>query len=199
MSITFPGEIVAPNKPEVAQPGGVAVSEVGGVEKYGGIDSSVTPVTNIVATSLNVSTLSSISANLGAITAGSIDSVTITGGTITGTVFRTAASGARVEIAASGQKIEIHNAGGMVMKIDDNGTDSYIKAYGQHLALSTDDNASYRVYINSNMDLNGNEIHAVDWLGFNSRSTNGGTNNTIFVKNGNLYFRDGGGNSTQLN
>lgn len=35
MAITFPGEITSPYKPEVAGSGGTAVSQMGGLEKYG--------------------------------------------------------------------------------------------------------------------------------------------------------------------
>ena len=109
MAIKFPGELLAPDKPELAASGGLAVSAVGGVEKYGTLDADETAITNIDATSLSVSTLSSIAADLG----------TITAGTITGATFKTAASGSRVEITAAGSKIVIYDSSGdPYMEID---------------------------------------------------------------------------------
>ena len=65
----------------------------------------------------------------GDMNAGSIDGVTITGGTMTSTTFKTAASGARVEIAAADQKISIYDAGNdEVFYIDDEGGFISIKA-----------------------------------------------------------------------
>lgn len=59
--------------------------------------------TTITADKLSVSSLSAISANIGTITAGSITGVTITGG-----VFRTAGTGARVEMAGGTTPTHIH-------------------------------------------------------------------------------------------
>jgi hypothetical protein len=57
--------------------------------------------------SLKVGTLSAITANLGTVTAGNIDGLTITGGTI-----RTATTGARVQMSASTNYLEVFNSGG---------------------------------------------------------------------------------------
>jgi len=137
----------------------------------------------------------------GTMNAGDITGVNITGGVITlsgvGSKFVTGTSGQIVQIDSAGAYILLKDGSTTKMKIDWNGTDAYIKSYGEHLALSTD-SSSYRVYINSDMDLNSNEIRSIQWAGFISRSTNTSTNNTYFVKNGDPYFRDGSGNSHKL-
>ena len=75
---------------------------------------------SVTADEINVGNLAAINANLGSITAGSIDGATITGTTMTGNVFRTAASGARIQFTTTGidcfkadgtQTIDIDNDG----------------------------------------------------------------------------------------
>lgn len=137
----------------------------------------------------------------GTMNAGDITGVNITGGIITlsgsGSVFRTGTSGQTVQIESGGAYILLKDGSTTKMKIDWNGTDAYIKSYGEHLALSTD-SSSYRVYINSHMDMNSNDIRTIQLLNMVSRSSNPSQNNTFFCKNGNPYFRDGSGNSRQL-
>jgi hypothetical protein len=57
---------------------------------------------SITTDKLNVTSLSSISANLGTITAGNITGVNITGATITGGIYRSSTSGDRIEITSGG-------------------------------------------------------------------------------------------------
>lgn len=125
---------------------------------------------------------------------------------VTGGILTLSGSGSKFVSGTSGQTVQIDSAGAYIlfkdesttkMRIDWNGTDAYIKSYGEHLALSTDD-SSYRVYINSNMDLNSNDIRTIQILNMVSRSTNPSQNNTFFCKNGDPYFKDGSGDSHKL-
>lgn len=148
--------------------------------------------TSINSNRLSVSQLSALTADLGTITAGSITGVTITGST-----FRTASSGARIELTASSAVMKFYDSGGdETLRIDDNGTDSLIKAYdGRHLALSSE---SGRVYVNSHLDMNNNDIWTCNQIRFTSRSSDASSNNCTFVKNGVMRFRDGSGNLHDL-
>lgn len=137
----------------------------------------------------------------GTMNAGDITGVNITGGVITlsgvGSKFVTGTSGQIVQIESGGAYILFKDGSTTKMKMDWNGTDAYIQSYGEHLALSTD-SSSYRVYINSHMDLNSNDIRTIQILNMVSRSSNPSQNNTFFCKNGDPYFRDGSGDSHQL-
>jgi hypothetical protein len=58
----------------------------------------------------------------GDMTAGTIDGVAITGGSLTGATIKTAASGARVELTAAGQSVNIYDSGGHLCgRLDDAG------------------------------------------------------------------------------
>lgn len=148
--------------------------------------------TSINSNRMSVSQLSALTADLGTITAGNITGVTIQGST-----FRTASSGSRIELTASSAVMKFYDSGGdEVLRIDDNGTDSLIKAYdGRHLALSSD---SGRVYINSTLDMNNHDIWSCNQVRFINRSSDASSNNTTFVKNGQMRFRDNGGSLHDL-
>ena len=166
---------------------------ISGYIAVGGAASDVNAnATQITEDKISVSELSALSADLGTITAGSITGVTITGST-----FRTASSGSRIELTASSAVMKFYDSGGdEVLRIDDNGTDALIKAFdGRHLALSSD---TGRVYINSDLDLNSNEIWSVDQIRFINRGSDASANNTTFVKNGTMRFRDNGGSLHDL-
>ena len=92
----------------------------------------------IDASKMNVGQLSAITANLGAITAGSLDAVTITGSVITGTVLQTAAVGYNVNITRD--VIELRN--GSTITSSWNGSSSYpdfncYSIYGSYIEAGT--------------------------------------------------------------
>lgn len=177
-------------------PEGVMIANsitLAGYIQIGGAGADVNAgATSINSNKLSVATLSALTADLGTITAGNITGVTIQGST-----FRTASSGARIELTASSAVMKFYDSGGdETLRIDDNGTDSLIKAYdGRHLALSSD---TGRVYINSTLDMNNHDIWTCNQIRFTDRSSDASANNTTFVKNGVMRFRDGSGNLHDL-
>lgn len=99
-----------------------AVDPEGNVGAYAGpvnatTSTQVPPAGSVgpTQTGSNFTSLSSISANLGTITAGSISAITMTGSTITGGLIRTAASGQRIEIDGSTNYITAYNSSGVAV------------------------------------------------------------------------------------
>lgn len=187
-SVDMEGNIVATS---LDLSGFLEIGEAASDVNAGATEISGTKIQNgtIVSGKLSVTELSAITANAG----------TITAGTIQGVLYRSAASGVRVEIQAGSAVIKLYDSGGdEVLRIDENGTDSLIKAYdGRHLALSADGSA--RVYCNDTLDMNSNTIQTVNKIKFQNLSSHPSDTNAIWVKDADLFFRDGGGSLTQLN
>ena len=177
-SVTPDGDLIANN---LTTSGYIAVG--------GGAADVNANATLISESKINVSELSALSADIG----------TVTSGSITGATIKTKASGARVQMNADEAILRFYDSGGdEVLRIDENGTDSLIKSYdNRHLALSAN-GSSYRVYINSDLDLNGNEIWSVDQMRMINRGSHASSNNTLYVKDGTLRFRDNGGTVNDL-
>jgi len=189
----------------------------------GTIDASLITVTNISATNITTGTMSAslitggtlsadrigggtVTANI--LTAGTISGTVvdltnvnasnITVGTITGIKFRTNVAGsARVELEANQALIDIYDSGDdLVLRVDDNGTDVTFSAFdGRNVALDAAGGAS--VYCNDPLDMNSNDIKTVKVINFITTGNHGG-NNSVYVKDNEVYAKDGSGNSTQL-
>jgi len=79
------------------------------------LDAKVIIAQSITADKMNVSELSAISANLGHITAGLIEAVTIIG-----SLIQTATSGQRIELSSSDNLLKAVNSSGYTLRIDPN-------------------------------------------------------------------------------
>lgn len=166
----------------------------------GTISSDRIGANSITSGKISVGTLSAISANMGTVTAGKISGLEITGGTITGSKFRTASSGVRVEIVENDAKIYLYDAGNdQVFLIDDNGTSiGLATGDGRDLVIASDDDAvlgaddivlisaGSEIDMDNTLDMNNNQIKAVEALLFQETDTRPTDSDAIW------YYKSGG-------
>jgi len=111
----------------------------------------------------------------GNMTAGSIDGVAITGGTVIGTTFKTAASGVRIEMTAADAKLSLYDStGDEAGSLDDYGGYIMLKALdSRNLTFDSDGGNIYldqKTWVNAVLDMRDHDIENVTGLS-NSGST----------------------------
>lgn len=142
--------------------------------------------------------------------AGSIDGVTITGGSVTGSTIKTSASGVRIELAADEATLKFYDSGNdRVFEIDE---DSYgqasvvrlVSADGRGMWLDSDEDIYITAdvdlylgvgtggiviaddtYMGGDIDMNDNNVKEINYLQFNTSGNE--------TTNGRLWFYDAGG------
>lgn len=100
--------------------GAGSLAQQNSVDQYDitSIDGGVIVTNTVTADALFVDNLGAISANLGFITAGSINSITIDSSTITGGTIRTSSGNTRVEMDGSSNKFVIYEGGSIDFELD---------------------------------------------------------------------------------
>ena len=91
----------------------------------GAVDTAELAAGAVTAVKIDVLDLAAINATLGTVTSGTITTATLNGGTITGVTFRTASSGARIEMTNTDvDNISFYDTGGVRNGLIDNSGDT---------------------------------------------------------------------------